>query len=407
MATTASTPVDPALTEKPICKVRERTNASMGGMTQKDRSQFATDQKLKDLLATADDIKSLEHFIYWKDEFLSTFRHYLDPVESANARVADEKLYARLQKLAKSCLRVKTLCSEGGIDKEGSSVRGIKALNEFVAEISRVEKDVEDYFPKTSEDEQNVGYNKFNVAAVLVRDGFRVYELIVITRDYIASLRDGPLQEGDILKPNARSIINYYFKVIDTLCDTLADLGLHKLMDKCVELYKIRPRNKKKKVYDRATMDPLSDSSDEENINGGRMFRRPKKNFRAIMDKGWTSGMTGEEIHDPVEDEKAEEEDAVHQPKAQDEDEEPDPQMPEEWIYYWDATSETIGKIPRRRAMLDGFIIRADGQGNEDQEAAVREWDDKDGVKGKGSLIWDFKDACKGKAHKKPTNGRK
>lgn len=394
-STTAN--VVPGLAEKPICKVRESTNASMGGKTQKARSKYASDKKLKDLLATADEITSLEHFMYWKDEFLATFRHYLDPVETANAREADEKLYVRMQKLAKHCLQVKELCANGGIAHEGSSVKGQKAVNEFVAELARTEEIMREYFPKTQEDEEKVKYNKFNLAAVLVRDSFRVYDLMITTRDYILNLRDGPLKSENILKTNHKSIINYYLKEIDSFCDTLADLGMYKLMNKCIELYKIRPRKKKKKTFNRQDMDPLSDTSDDDVINNGRMFRRSKVNFRSIMDDGWTNGITREEIHAPPEQQQTADS-KVKTRTAKPEEDVHDPTKPNEWIYYYDPTTDKLGKIPRRQARGENFIVRTDESGKEQQDDAIQEWDGKEG---KSELIWKLKEACKGKAKRK------
>lgn len=388
---------DPALADtKPICKVTGPKNASMGGKNQKDRSQFRGDQKLKDLLASADEITSIEHFMYWKDEFLSTFQTYLDPEETANAREADEKLYIRMQKLAKICLQLKELCENGGISSEAINVRGQRAINEFIAELARSEKSIREYFPKTQEDEAVVNYNKFNLAAVLVRDGFRVYDLMVTTRDYIVNLRDNELNSPQILSANHKSIIQYYLKEIDSFCDCLADLGMYKLMNKCVELYKVRPRKKKKKAFDRKTMDPLSDTEDESTVNAGRMFRRSKVNFRSIMDHGWTSGVTRQEVKPPDEVEAGDGNSSTM--AAQADEEKPDPRKPNDWIYYYDPATEKVGKIPRKRAMGTNFIIKRDESGKEIHDGAVETWD---GTDGKSELIWKLKDACKGKAKPK------
>jgi hypothetical protein len=55
---------------QPICKVRAKTNASRT-RTSKNKQNATTimqDKKLRSLLVDADDIKSVEHFTYWKDD---------------------------------------------------------------------------------------------------------------------------------------------------------------------------------------------------------------------------------------------------------------------------------------------------------------------------------------------------
>jgi hypothetical protein len=135
----------------------------------------------------------------------------------------------------------------------------------------------------------------------LIRDGFAVFGLMVATRDYVENLSKGALKS--ILKPNQKSIIQYYFRSIDSFVDTMADLGMYKLMTKCVEIYKVRPRKKKgkaKKKFDRTQKDALSDTSESDAVNpGGRMFARSKQKFRSIMDHGWTSGFTRQSIAPP------------------------------------------------------------------------------------------------------------
>jgi hypothetical protein len=386
-----------------ICKVRAKTNASK---SRKKTSTWTQDKKLKALLETADDIQSLEHYTYWKDEFLDAFREYLDPAGTTTVREADDALYAKMQNLAKMVLTVKQLCSSGDISEDGCSVKGQNTLNEFVAEMAKVELEIRAYFPKTHADEDKVGYTKFNLAASLVRDGFRVYGIMLTTRDYIVTLRDGPLQAGDILKVNSKNIMEFYIKSIDQFCDTMADLGMFKLMNKCVELYKIHPR-KKKKVFDRKTMDALSDTSDSDTaVSGGRLFCRSKVDFKAIIDDGWTSGVTGGEAGKPSEQSGEEGEDTHVTGKKREQ--LADPKKPDEWIYYYDPATEKIGKIPRRMCMEDNFIIRRDEDGQEVQDAAVPEWD---GEEGKEALIWQLKDALKGKTLKgktqKPANQQK
>jgi hypothetical protein len=239
------------------------------------------------------------------------------------------------------------------------------------------------------QEEQQVGYSKFELAAVLIRDGFRVFEMMTSTRRVLIELRDGLLKT--ILKPNSLHVMDHYFASIDIFCDTMTDLGLYKLMQKCVELFRIRPRKKKKKRYNRAEHDPLSDTEYSGDDIGGRMFHQSKKNSRSIMDNGWVNGLDGEQVYDP--DAAAEGQQAfakpvrLRPPKKEEEEEEEDKEV----IYYFDPTTGNIGKVSRRKCLQEMVIIRKDETGEEKQDGAVEEWNEKE------KLIWDMKDACKAK----------
>jgi hypothetical protein len=205
-------------------------------------------------------------------------------------------------------------------------------------------------------------------------------------------LRDNELKSEHVLKKNHKKVIQYYLTEIESFCDCLADLGMYKLMIKCLELFKVRPRNRKKKPFNRSTMGPLSDTEDEDTTNAGRMFRRRKKNFRSVMDHGWTSGVTGEEVKDP--DAVEQEVDGTSTINHNTEDDLPDPRIPNEWIYYYDPNTNCVGKIPRKKAAGEGFIITTNESGKEKQDDAAKDWDGPDG---KTKLIWALKEACKGR----------
>jgi hypothetical protein len=267
----------------------------------KHASAALDDNRFKEFVQNADEIESIEHFTYWKDEFLATFRQYLDPVGTATARECDEELYFELERLAHHTIKVKKLVTEGNITPEKCSVKGQKCINEMLTNITTCEKSINIYCPKTQVEEKICGYSKFELAAVLVRDGFRVYGLMTATRDYIQGLVKGVL--SDVLKPNQHSIIQYYCRCLDSFTQIISDLGMFKLMTKCIELYKVRPRKKKKKKFNSKTTsltDALSDTSGSDNNapggKGGRMFQRSKIKTKAIMDKGWSSGLDGKEV---------------------------------------------------------------------------------------------------------------
>jgi hypothetical protein len=62
-------------------------------------------------------------------------------------------------------------------------------------------------------------------------DNFRVHSLMVLTRDYIVSLRDNKMNSAErVLTKNHTLVIQFYLKEIESFCDGLADSGMHKRM---------------------------------------------------------------------------------------------------------------------------------------------------------------------------------
>ena len=108
--------------------------------------------------------QSVEHFQYWKEEFLGQFRQFLDNDRLANARQADEELYEELETLAQTCININKLVKEGVITKTGSiSVKGRRAVNEAVSHMAAAECFIKAYWPKTADEAKVCGYTKFEL----------------------------------------------------------------------------------------------------------------------------------------------------------------------------------------------------------------------------------------------------
>jgi hypothetical protein len=202
---------------------------------------FKTDSKLRTLLADVDSIKSDAALMTWKQSFLKVYESYLDPDGFLNAQDANGRIIKKLQTLAAVSFKVETVTGNGNISEEQVTAEGRRALGNWTAEMQQVEQTVGAFCPKTSADEEKVGYNKFELGAVLIKNGFQPYEIMLTTRDFIVELRDGPLK-GTILDSNALSIMDFYVRGIQSFVDIMADLGLLKFMTKCVEIYKDAPR---------------------------------------------------------------------------------------------------------------------------------------------------------------------
>lgn len=209
---------------------------------------IATDAKLRKLLKRVDAIDSDKAYLTWRKSFLKVYELYLDPDGIANALDADARLVKQLKSLAKCSSKVEKLCDNCNICQEQVTAEGQRALGNLNDEIRQAEVAVNKYCPKTSQEEDEVGYDKFELCAVLVRDGFNAYDSMLSSKDFVTQLRDGRLQ--GILNQNTLKIMDFYFRSVQSFVDVMADLGLFKLMERCVQVFKgkSRPKPKTKKT---------------------------------------------------------------------------------------------------------------------------------------------------------------
>jgi hypothetical protein len=84
------------------------------------------------------------------------------------------------------------------------------------------------FIPSTSLDEEKMGYNKFELGAVLIQDGFQVYEILKGTRDIIVQLQATILK--DIMSRDNMSIIEFYLRQIQSFCDVSVSLTNNAIM---------------------------------------------------------------------------------------------------------------------------------------------------------------------------------
>jgi hypothetical protein len=199
-----------------------------------------SDEKLQQLLTDVSSIQSGEGLSNWKASFLKVYKSYLDPDGVLNAREADGRLVTTLQRLAKASLKVQALTETGDISTAQVTADGRRALGNWTEEMTVAENAVARFCPKTSEEMDTVGYDKLELGAILIQDGFQAYEIMLTNRDFIQQLCNGPLQ--GILDKNQLSIVDYYSREMQSFVDIMSDLGLMKFMTKCVTVYKDEPR---------------------------------------------------------------------------------------------------------------------------------------------------------------------
>lgn len=164
----------------------------------------------------------------------------MDPNAILNARDADGRLLVKLQSLAKVSLQVQTLTTAGHMTKTQVTAEGRRALSKWTEEMTIVEKEVAKFCPKTSKDVDKIGYDKYELGAILIEDGFHVYEIMLTNLEFITQLCNGPL-EG-VLDKNELTIMDYYGREIQSFVDVMRDLGLVNLMKQCMAVYQEETR---------------------------------------------------------------------------------------------------------------------------------------------------------------------
>jgi len=78
---------------------------------------------------------------------------------------------------------------QGAVTKEKCSVKARQCVQEFARKITQVINEVENLVPGTMAMERQVGYTKFHMGAVLVRDGFREYGRLSLCADALECMK--------------------------------------------------------------------------------------------------------------------------------------------------------------------------------------------------------------------------
>jgi hypothetical protein len=372
--------------------------------TVRNTNPITSDPALTELLQEAKNLDSENEFKGWKDSFLRVYRQYLDPAGVDNARASESQFLRSMEKLAATVVSVNTLVDEGKVSAESQTVMGKRALTNMTDQLAKTEQELARFMPTTGAAEQAVGYDKFELGAVMIEDGFHVYELLKSTQSIVKRLLEQVL--NDVLPKNKLSIIQFYLRQIHSFCDVMADLGLFGLMEDVVEMYKVKPRSKEKPVTKKLSaiavgspapqkIDPPSPIVSQQCPEEGPQIVEldPDKiyNFRSSFCGGYidpfsgTAPGTGEEALKDRSDDKNEAE------KGNDGD--------ADFIIYFDKKTGCIGKVPRHACISKSFIVQVDDAGVETMEGEVEGDDEKE------QLIWDMKKAMKSKGKGNGNNG--
>jgi len=342
-----------------------------------------SDQKLEQLLKDVGSIQTGEGLLEWKASFLKAYKSYLDPDGVLNAREADDRLVKILQGLALASLQVQRLFENGNISTTQVTAEGRRGLGNWIEQMTLAEKTVATFCPKTRANVDKVGYDKFELGAVLIQDGLRAYEIMLTNRDFIQEMTNGPLQ--GILDKNHLSIISFYSNVMQSFVDIMSDLGLMKLMTKCVSVYQDEARP------DRSNEpDLLVESDTDEVVVDENLEKVPDKHGSKSKGSNTLSkGKAGEEKKKSKSGKKTrgvEGDNPAGPPKDDQEEDEPPPQDGDGGegakIIYFDPKTGSIGLLEREKCMANDLIFARNSDGRPENNGVIDRTAEKD------NLVW-------------------
>ena len=194
------------------------------------------DPGLKKLLNEITNIPDELEFKRWKDAFLKEFDKYLSKDGTANADKAFQLFSKGVVSLAKDVHRMEQFRAIGDMTEEKCSVQARRCLGNFSDKIVAVTRVMHSLVPGTQEEEKKAGFTKFNLGAILVRDGFVEYDRLEKIQIHLGRLRREGLDK--VADSTTLFSIEAYGDAFDRLCDILADLGLYQAMEKCTSFIK-------------------------------------------------------------------------------------------------------------------------------------------------------------------------
>jgi len=190
------------------------------------------DPILKDLLKQLDRIETRRGFAKWKNQFLTQFEMHL---EGTNVTKASHKYHSFAKRIDRLALLLKTLeglIRSGDCSTEKCTVKSRQSLSELQKALTGMIEHTQALVPGTLEVEQKAGYTKFDMGAVLVRDGFVEYDRLCICNEILLHMKDIALTE--VADRQLLEEMDRYWQKVEAFYQIMGtDLGLHGAILRC------------------------------------------------------------------------------------------------------------------------------------------------------------------------------
>jgi len=185
------------------------------------------DERLRGLLSGVPDIKSRKSYNMWRKAFLKIYTKYLDPNGILNGKDANYRLLKQMGNLANRIDLFMGPFQDGEVD----TPNGRRRLTNLADEVVATERKVDEFMPKTNADEERFGFDKFELAAVLLEDGFHGYDMMNNSRGVLHAIAN-ELEGCD----NEVAILTQYCNSVESFIEVMEDLKLLSIMNQCVDV---------------------------------------------------------------------------------------------------------------------------------------------------------------------------
>lgn len=196
-----------------------------------NNNPLQSDPELKTALDNLQDVNSHRSLQTWKASFLDRFEEFLGDDGSTHAFNAYEDFREAMKRFVKYVHQVKAYVAKGDISADRTTVKGRRSLNELNKCLVSIIAKERDLIPSHSKAEQRLGYTKFHLGAVLVRDGFQEHAQLQVCSDTLKHLRDTSLTH--IADRQQLEEMENFDKQMIQFQDIMHDLGLSEVMTKC------------------------------------------------------------------------------------------------------------------------------------------------------------------------------
>lgn len=191
-----------------------------------------SDGELQVLMQKLDSIKKYKSFHRWKDNFLSRFEQFLYQKGIKPAEESARRLQDSLERLVTKTQRVLDYINQGQLSDTKKSVKASLALQEMCNDLEKIRGNMaSDVIPSFKSDEQVMGYSKFHLGAVLIRQGFEQYSVMKAVEEAVTEI-DAKLV--NVADRQQHDLFGQYNTQVQRFCDVMADLNLYDIMLKCV-----------------------------------------------------------------------------------------------------------------------------------------------------------------------------